>query len=344
MAPDRKMRVMMSFKRRPNRGGNPYLDQLTQVLSSSIQVFDFSWSRAARGSFDVLHVHWPEQIVRSRYPLVAAVKSILLFSFVRVLWLRKAVVQTVHNSTPHEVGTPIERWSLRALHESVDWFILLNNTSHAPDAQRSGVILHGDYAAWFGPVTAELEERDSIPGRLLFFGAVRPYKNLEGLIEAFAHLVPEKSDLSLLIAGQAVDPSYQESVQHLAAAAGIETHFGFLSDRDLAQEIARSELVVLPYSEFENSGAALLSLTLGRPILVPAGPASEELAAEFGSEWVIRYDALEPSTLTQAVSHRSQPQGFPDMSRRDWGEGARAHLAAYERATAIRRKKRGSRV
>ena len=41
-------------------------------------------------------------------------------------------------------------------------------------------ILHGHYREWYGPSNAP-----SVPGRLLCFGLLRPYKGVESLLAAF---------------------------------------------------------------------------------------------------------------------------------------------------------------
>jgi hypothetical protein len=99
--------------------------------------------------------------------------------------------------------------------------------------------------------------------------------------------------------------------------------------------VTEAELVVLPYRDVHNSGAALLALSLDRPVLVPDNEVTAELAAEVGPGWVHRYDGeLTAETLRRALSavreERRAPR--PDLSGREWDGAAAAHVAVYRQA------------
>src|SRR3546814_19768714 len=73
---------------------------------------------------------------------------------------------------------------------------------------------------------------------LLLPGSIRPYKNAEALISAFARLAA--SDLRLLIAGKADTPAYAEKLRALGGKdERIRFSFAFIPDDAL--QLYRSE-------------------------------------------------------------------------------------------------------
>ena len=92
--------------------------------------------------------------------------------------------------------------------------------------------------------------------------------------------------------------------------------------------------MVLPYADMHNSGAALLALSLDRPILVPDNDVTAALAAEVGQDWVHRYDGPLRSADVQAALERLQraSSAGPDLSGRGWQTVGAEHVAAYRRA------------
>lgn len=91
--------------------------------------------------------------------------------------------------------------------------------------------------------------------------------------------------------------------------------------------------MVLPYREILNSGSAILALSFGRPLLVPAQGALCELAQRAGAAWVRTYiGELQPATIREAldwaaVTPRDPAQLFRELS---WETIARQTLLAYQ--------------
>ncbi|HEY3439021.1 MAG TPA: glycosyltransferase, partial [Actinotalea sp.] len=328
--PSRPLRVLESF-REPRPTTNPYVILLLRSLSG-VEVRTFSWREALLGRYDVLHVHWPEVVVDRRNGVRAA-GAALLFALVllRCRLTRRAVVRTAHNLRPHEHP----RWStalaLRLCDRSTSWWVRLNASTPTPTGSPATTILHGDYREWF----ADAPSAPSVPGRLLCFGLIRPYKGVERLLEAFT--ATTDPELSLRVVGR---PSSAAVEQDVRAGAADDPRVSLLldhaSDEVLAEEVGQAELVVLPYRQMHNSGAVLLALSLGRPVLVASGEVTDALAEEVGQEWVLRYEGeLAPEHLTDAVQRlRTTPRTAPDLSRRSWAELGAAHVEVFRAAYA----------
>jgi beta-1,4-mannosyltransferase len=339
------------------RGGddlsaNPYVSTLAAHNDALLQVREFTWARALLGRFDVIHLHWPEALVRSPSRWKHAGKLALFRLLIALDRLRRrAHVSTIHNLTPHESGSPAEDAVLRAWLASCAVRIYLTHAGLAEAGDERGVVIpHGDYAEYVrrhrpaGPAAPAAAPT----GRLLLFGMLRRYKGIERLVEAFGE-IGDGRGLRLLVAGKAIDADYERLLGELAAARpGVEVRADhFLGHDELIGLIEDCEVVVLPYERMYNSGAALMALTVGRPVAATDSPSMAELRAEFGAEWIQPLPAqLTPEALTAAVDAlRSSPRAaLPDWSARSWPAIAAAHRDAYQRAVSAVRAVRGAPV
>lgn len=326
-----RLRVLQSFPR-PRSTTNPYLVQLLAALEPECEVLTFTWRAALTSRWDVLHVHWPETMLRGT-TRVRTVARHLRFALLmtRVTLTRAGLVRTLHNVAPHEAPGVAEDLLHRWCDRRTDLWIRLNPLTSAPSTAPVRTILHGDYRAWF----AGTPTKDTVPGRLLFFGLVRPYKGVENLLASFTAL-PDPG-LSLHVTGRVTDVALREDVERRAAQDPRITLFlEHVTDPRLAEEVSSAQLVVLPYREMHNSGAALLALSLGRPVLVPRSPVTELLAQEVGPSWVHLFDGdLGPAHLARAIAAvRPVPQPGPDLTARSWDTAGSSHAAVYREARA----------
>ena len=335
---DRRIRVLQSFPE-PRPTTNPYLIQLVASLPEDVEVVTFSWFRALLGRWEVFHVHWPETLLHGRTPMRALVHQILgLAVLLRIKVTRRALVRTMHNLAPHEQRSRRARWILAMFDRWTTLTIDLSAVTIGALGRPSLLIPHGDYADWFAGQKREAE----VSGRLLFFGMIRPYKQVPALVSAFVAL--SDPDLSLRIVGQPHSAELAAAIETARAGDGrVTIEFGHASDARLVAEVTSAEVVVLPYREMVNSGAALLALSLGRPVIVPESVTTADLAAEVGPGWVELLNTAEPqvssATLADALhrlrSAASQRSTAPNLQARGWATIGAAHAAAYR--AAVRR-------
>ena len=336
------MRVLQSFPS-GRTTTNPYLVQLAEQLAPEPEVLGFTWRRALTAPYDVFHVHWPEALLHGTTAGRSRGKRLLFRVLLLRLWWRRhrtAVVRTVHNVQSHEDGGRGERALLARFERRTTLWIRLNPTTEVPDGAPVRTIMHGDYRAWFAatPVGA------SVPGRIVYFGLIRPYKGVPDLIETFTTLAvgPDGDALSLRVVGRPTTADIGAEVTLAALNDGrVTVSLGHATDAELAKEVTQAELVALPYREMHNSGAAMLALSLGRPILVPSNPVTEALRIEVGRNWVFTYrGVLTAAHLSGALARcrAVQPLGQgagPDLSERAWPVIADLHRDAYAAAAAL---------
>lgn len=312
-------------------GTTQYVDHMVGSATPDVRILTFTWWRAIFGSYDVLHVHWPEFLVRQRTALGRAVKLVLAWTLLlRIELTDTPVVRTAHNLAPHESGDRAEHAFLAALERRTELWVRLNPTTPLPLGVRTATIPHGHYRSVFPPDPGTVPQ----PGRLVQFGLVRRYKGIERLLEVFASI--QDPGLRLTIAGKPQDDALAVHVAEAAAAdPRVEARLESVPDADLAREVRRAELVVLPYTQMHNSGAALLALSLDRPVLVPRSEATDALAREVGEGWVIMFDGtLQRGDLLRALAAARlvRERGIPPhLDDRDWDLVGIRHAEAYRR-------------
>ncbi|MFF2371026.1 glycosyltransferase [Agromyces sp. NPDC058110] len=235
----------------------------------------------------------------------------------------------MHNVAPHESGAAGEERLLEKLDDRTTVWIRLNETTDVPEGKEWVDIPHGHYRSVFGAT-----DRAPVPGRMLQFGLLRPYKGVEALIAAFCRT--DDAAASLRIVGKPYSAEYGEHIVSLCANdPRITTELDFVPDSALADEVRDAELVVLPYTEMHNSGVILVSLSLDRPVLAPRTRVNEALAAEVGPGWIHFFDdALGPEVLVETLHAVRTGSGapVPDLSARDWEVVGLRHRDAYRRA------------
>ena len=332
--PERPLRVLHSVSA-PD-GTTKYADQMKGSAPAGVQPVFFSWRRALTGRYDVLHVHWPELLLRGGRGRALLTRALLA----RLRVTRRPLVRTLHNVEPHEASSAAEARMLGRIDDATTAFIRMNPATPVRPDWAVYDIPHSDYRTAF----AEYRPADRIPGRFAYVGLIRPYKNVSGLLRAFAGL--EDGSLSLSVSGKPT-PALVDEIEGLAAAdPRVVLSLAFVPDADMVRDVTAAELVVLPYLEMHNSGILLVALSLGRPALVPRSASNEAMAAEVGHEWVIQYDGdLTPDVLASGLAdaRRTIDQAPPRLENRSWEAVGARHETTYRDALRLARGSRRSR-
>lgn len=135
------------------------------------------------------------------------------------------------------------------------------------------LIPHGAFTHYAELSPPEHVEREG-PQTILFAGSIKQYKGLDVLIRALAHLSSSygPGELRLVVAGQPGMP--MESVRELANSLRvdhlIEWRLRHQSEQELADALAHSHIVVLPYREIDQSGVLLAAVGMGRAVVASA--------------------------------------------------------------------------
>lgn len=103
--------------------------------------------------------------------------------------------------------------------------------------------------------------------RLLFFGAIRPYKGLDLALRALT-LVPDLP-VHLVIAGRAWRGAGEvaATVARLGLEDRVTLHEGYVPARRTAVLMRAADAVILPYRTASQSGVAQVAFAYGRPVI-----------------------------------------------------------------------------
>lgn len=328
------------------RQANPYNALLADALrGAGADVREFALRDLLRDRPDIVHLHWPELLFLSTHRAWQARARVAAFARL----IRRArrqgtrLIWTVHNDGAHEErSTPAVRAALdRMLARDVDAVFSLSAAGDEAARARLGSAVpvfrtrHGDYRGAYpfraDRAAARAELGVDPDARLVVaLGQVRRYKNLERLATV-ARTLPDPR-LRLVIAGAPDGAATADAVERAAAGdPRIRLDLGHVDDDRLTAWLAAADLVALPYRRILNSGAALLALSAGRPVLVPALGAMPELAADVGRGWVRTYTGeLEAATVADALDWATEPRGDgPDLAAYGWPRIADETLAGY---------------
>jgi beta-1,4-mannosyltransferase len=317
----------------PGEKTNPYLTQLYAALPERVTPRFFSMRDALMSRYDVLHLHWPEYLLRHPTRLGTLAKQCAVALLLLRLKLGGTpIVRTLHNVAPHEDHGAIERALLGWMDRMTRRWIRINAATPVRPPF-TDTILHGHYRDWF----ARMPQAASVPGRLLHFGLIRPYKGVEALLDAMGDV--GRAGVSLRIVGNPATPQMRERVERACAEDDrISALLAYVEEPVLAREVSQAELVVLPYRQMHNSGTLLLALSLARPVLAPWSESNAALAEEVGPGWVFLYEGdFEPALLESTLDKvRGTPRGSaPDLSQRDWPRIGRLHYRTYLEALGL---------
>lgn len=321
----------------PPDGHTKFVDQMVGMNNPRVEHRYFSWKSAILGRYDVFHAHWPELTIRGKSPMRRFMRRRYMDVFLlRARLLRTPIVRHLHNVEPHESGDAAERRSLRRFDRATDLYIRLNPTTLPPTNRPVVTALHGHYRDAY----ARHPFPEPETGRLLYFGIIRPYKGVDALATAFSAI--DDPALRLRIVGSPSVGQRPIIEAHCARDARITSMLRYVTDAELVDEVGRAEMVILPYQEMHNSGAILVAMSLGRPVLAPRTPSNSALSDEVGSGWVLEYDGdLTPEVILAGLEEvrRGRRSAAPDLHERDWEFVGVIIEYAYRQAIARRRRR-----
>jgi beta-1,4-mannosyltransferase len=300
--------------------------------------FGLGWLRRSRARVDVLHFHWPGAYYvynSASRPLRLAGTSARLALFAGRLAAARAlgyrIVWTIHQPQPHESAAPaLDRLAGIVLARAAnDLHVHDRNTEERARRQLLlgsrpvHVIPHGAYDGVYAPPRPAAEARAELGIAadayvFLAFGLIRRYKDVDALTAAFSAL--DEPEAVLLVAGMPIDDETAATVRAAAAAdPRIRTILEFVPDDRVADLYAATDAAVVARADGGTSGALVLALSLGVPVVAANSPTYAELTGGGKAGWL--FDPADPEGLRRALA-----QAVADRDRR--GEKAAAAEAA----------------
>lgn len=288
---------------------------------------------------DVLHVQFWS------LPLVP------VFATIMALWrLRgKAALLTIHNLAEHE-SRPLYRLGMRLLTYLASGVVL--HVAEVPswlaehcrrNRKPIWTIAHGTLDLYRDETVdaCEARRRLGIPEEAavaLFFGAIRPYKGLDLLLEAFGQVLHQVPQAWLIVAGRPWEDwqRYQKMIDDLGIGERVTLSLGYIPTSEVKWLFAACDLVVLPYRDFSaQSGVGLAGLAFERPLLVTDTGALRELQPD--PNLVVPAGVVGPlaTALSRLLADRETLRSLrsaaaASAARFSWDQIAQETLAAYD--------------
>ena len=339
---------------------NVFPDRLYDEIEKAggVRVSEWTPAKMVLCAYDVLHLHWPDNVMNDRSAARAAVRAVALQA--ALLWARllgKKIVWTAHNMTSHDRFHPtVEKVFWRMFISSVSGIICLSDESldqmramhKAARGIPSIVAPHGTYrGAYPNDVSAEDARKAlNLPPDAkvaLNLGIMRSYKRVERLIE----VARERPDITAVIAGMVDEDGYEEKLRERAAGLdNVRLRLEFIPEDELQLYLNAADVFALTCDDITNSGSAILALSFNLPIIAPELPCFSALRNRFGDDWVSLYeggfDASEVAARFDAAAAQrgKESRGRIDWSGFEWEEIAPKVREFFETQVGGRREKR----
>jgi beta-1,4-mannosyltransferase len=335
---------------------NPYLDLLGHGLAEKgIEVIwdvpqkpNLHWLRANRMNLDVLHIHWPEDFYQS-LNRSRAVRAVLVF-IANLLIARKlgfGIVWTVHNIHSHLHRYRVLDfmvWQALALLAHAAFVHCYDTKSILARRfwrhRNVYVVPIGNYIGVHGQPVEKRAARQLLGLPLektihLFIGYVKPYKGIEGLLEAFGRVTSD--ELMLVIAGRPEPPYFTTLVEQLVAAEPrSRAYLRWLDKDEVSLFLSACDVVTLPFHRVQTSSSAVLAMSYGRAVLAPVMGCLPELVDDSAG---FLYDSQREDGLERAIANTLHADlekmgscGFEKVQQLTWSSIARVTLQAYQQA------------
>jgi len=246
------------------------------------------------------------------------------------------------------------RWMTRLAYALAHRIVAHNETSRrelgaelgvAPE--RVAVIPHGNYLPGRPPIPPRAEARERLglePADrvVLFFGQIKAAKGLDVLLRATAQLSSSMSSLRVLVVGKVWKDdfgAYERLIEELGIHNQCDVRLGYVPDERVPDYFAAADIVALPYRRIYQSGALLMAMSYGTPVIASDVDAMKETVVDGETGFLFREGSSDDLArrLKEAVS---DPRRLAAIGRRglrqveadnDWDRIGALTADAYRR-------------
>lgn len=315
--------------------GNPYQKQFYDELSDKFDIPIKGFSEKAlckrlldemKGSFKYIHLHWLHVFLNTS-SRSGADQLISIIIYAKRLGYK--ILYTAHNILSHESGNPeVERDQRASVLKHVDLCIThgefaSNRLVNELDVDKNRIYqtYHGSYQDVYQNDYSVDDAREYLGLKdtdyaFVFVGNIRWYKGVDALLTAFKNVHTLKQSSKLIIAGRVMDKESESKIREASKLFPIQYYPGFVKDDELQIYFKAGNCCVLPYKRVLTSGAAMLSLTFGCPVIAPnSGVLPEVIESNFGRLFS-SYDEMENLMLEGITSNKEHSRIDSDSHER----------------------------
>lgn len=237
---------------------------------------------------DILHIHWPEAFYRwSGIGTLEERKTRFIESVKNYKTKGVKLVWTIHNLHPHEnPNSKLDHEVYQFLADNTDIMHhhgeksieLMHNMYTLPGNIEHIICPHGHYLAYpSGIPRSEARKKLNIPDDAFVythFGAIRGYKGLDKLFDAFKQV--KHKNKWLLVAGNCRSITGKGAWRDKLAlklarlsSSRMTLHLQAVPDNQIQNYMAATDCLVLSHTRGLNSGVAVLGMSFGKFIIGP---------------------------------------------------------------------------
>lgn len=316
---------------------------LTLAPGASLTV---GWLRRHRGSGMIVHFHWPHLGYAPGGHTGGTPEGLELWLAVALFGVRLAaarafgyrVVWTVHEVYPPDLPGLAHRVAANLLALASTRLIVHDQPTMdacrrlLSAAGKLTLIPHASYLGVYPRRRPGVQVRDELSlGEarfvFLYFGMIRPYKELPLLLTAFERTRHELPDIGLVIAGESLDDGLSREIEEAATRdPRITPILGFVPDHEVAELFDAADACVYPRGDGGTTGTVVLSLSLDTPVIAADTPGYRELLGDERAGWLFApHDA---ESLRKTLIRAADPgaaavkamRASEQITDRDWGE------------------------
>lgn len=232
---------------------------------------------------DIIHLHWHHRFLVASNQIKTVIRSVsFLLQLLILKILGTKMIWTLHNLRNHRAKYQrLEIFFSIILANIVDMIIAhcdsakdeIEKVLYIKKKSKIAVIPHGNYINYYKNTVSrdKAREKFDIPASdvvFLFFGLIRPYKGVLGLIESFNQL--NRRGVKLVIAGKPLDSHIEKILRDNSQNNGNMKVFPeFIPDNEVQTYMRAADVVVFPFQNIFTSGSIILAMSFGRAIIAP---------------------------------------------------------------------------
>lgn len=267
-----------------NNTTNDYISSMQRIIESEYEVVNYcDYKRGAikLSSIDYLYLNWIENIMDEddEYAIKKAKEC-----GIKIIWV-------FHNRIPHDSENPSEaERRMRFMIDNADSIIIhskasidvLTSFGEVFDVNKALFVPHINYCEKYYDYVGDVRkgvgfsEDDFVVG---FLGAIRPYKNIELLIECFSDIRTNNTNVKLLIAGKSKSKEYGDKIDRMINNnPNIVFINDFINDLAMGSFLKAVDILALPYDVRSslNSGSMIMAFSYSKSVIIPKIAMSEE--------------------------------------------------------------------
>lgn len=222
---------------------------------------------------NIFWLNWYENIDCNSFSPFFKNLILKIVYFIRMKGSTGKVIVVFHNKRPHEIYyEKITLWFMRFLLRNCDRIIILcsdsidviNKLAQKNLSKKMYKISHPCYLC---TPKIYLDAPDKC-FKILFAGLLRPYKNIELLL----NIAQKHPELEFIISGKPIDNTYANFLlQNVKKLSNVTLELKYNSDKEFELLMDNATVLVLPYHLYStlNSGVAMFAFSKGINVIMP---------------------------------------------------------------------------